>query len=248
LQWLQDPSEINGDNLNNTRCEANGHFRNKKQEYLRGKIKELATNSKNKNIRDLYRGINEFKSGYQPRNNLVKDKNGDLSDSLSVLNRWKNYFSQLLNVHNVSDVRQIEVHMAEPLVPGPSRLEVEIAFAKLKKYKSPGSDQILAEMIQAGGEILLSVIHKLINSVWNKEELPDQWKESTIVSVHKKGDKTDCNNYRGISLLPTLCKILLNILLSRLSPYIDETIGDHQCRFRRNRFSFICLFIPSIIH
>jgi hypothetical protein len=60
----------------------------------------------------------------------------------------------------------------------------------LKKYKSPGSDEISADMIQAGGEILLSVIHKLINSVWNKEELPDQWKESIIVPIHKKGDKT----------------------------------------------------------
>jgi hypothetical protein len=77
-------------------------------------------------------------------------------------------------VHNVSDVRQIEVHTAEPLVPGPSCLEVEIAIAKLKKYKQPSSDQIPVELIQAGGEILLSVIHKLINSIWNKEELPDQ--------------------------------------------------------------------------
>jgi hypothetical protein len=68
-------------------------------------------------------------------------------------------------VHNVSDVRQIEVHSAEPLVPGPSRLEVEIAIAKLKKYKSPGSDQIPAELIQAGGEILLCEIHKPINCV-----------------------------------------------------------------------------------
>jgi hypothetical protein len=91
-----------------------------------------------------------------------------------ILNRWKNYFSQLLNVHSVSDVRQIELHTAEPLVPGPSHLEVEIAIAKLKKYKSPGSDQIPAELIQAGGEMLLSAIHKLINPVWNTEELPDQ--------------------------------------------------------------------------
>jgi hypothetical protein len=62
-----------------------------------------------------------------------------LADSQNIVNRWKNYFSHLLNVHNVSDFRQIEVHTAEPLVPGPSRLEVEIAIAKLKKYKSPGS-------------------------------------------------------------------------------------------------------------
>jgi hypothetical protein len=110
-------------------------------------------------------------------------------------------------VHNVSDVRQIEVHTAEPLVPGPSRREVQIAIAKFKKYNSPGSDQIPAELIQAGGEILLSEIHKLINSLCNKEELPDQWKESIIVPVHKKGDKTDCNNYRGISLLSASYKI-----------------------------------------
>jgi hypothetical protein len=80
------------------------------------------------------------------------------------LNAWKNYFSQLLNVHD-SDIRQVKVQTAEPLVPGPSRVEVEIAIAKLKKYNSPGSDQILEELIQAGGEILLSAIHKLINSV-----------------------------------------------------------------------------------
>jgi hypothetical protein len=71
----------------------------------------------------------------------VKDENGDMfADSHNILNRWKNYFSQLMNEHNVSDVRHIEVHTAEPLVPGPSRLEVQIAI-KLKKYKSPGSDK-----------------------------------------------------------------------------------------------------------
>jgi hypothetical protein len=65
VQWLQDPSEINGDNVN------------EKREYLKYRINELATNSKNKSIRDLYRGINYFKRGYQPTNNLVKDENGD---------------------------------------------------------------------------------------------------------------------------------------------------------------------------
>jgi hypothetical protein len=75
-----------------------------------------------------------------------------------------------LNVHNVSVLRQIEIHRAEPLVPGPSHLEFEISTAKLKKYKSPGSDQIPAELYQAGGEPLVSVIHKLITSILNKED------------------------------------------------------------------------------
>jgi hypothetical protein len=85
--------------------------------------------------------------------------------------------------------------MAEPLVPEPSLVKVEIAIGKLKSYKSPGTDQILAKLIKAGGETLNSEIHRLICSIWNKEELPQQWKESVIVPIYKKGDKTDCNNY-----------------------------------------------------
>jgi hypothetical protein len=69
-----------------------------------------------------------------------------------------------LNAHIVSDARQIEIRTTEPLVLGPSRLEVEIGIAELIKYKSPGSDQIPAERIKAGSEILLYLIHKLINS------------------------------------------------------------------------------------
>jgi hypothetical protein len=74
------------------------------------------------------------------------------------------------------------------------------------------------DQIPAGGETLLSSIHTLVNSVWNEEELPDQWKESIIVPIHKQSDKTDCNNYCGISLLSTSYKILSNILLSRSRP------------------------------
>jgi hypothetical protein len=73
--------------------------------------------------------------------------------------------------------------------------------------------------------------------IWNKEELPHQWKES-IVPIHKKGEKTDCSNYRGISLWSNSYKILSNILLSRLIPYADEIIGDHQGGFLRNRVRY----------
>jgi hypothetical protein len=93
--------------------------------------------------------------------------------------------------------------------------QCQFAIAKLKSYKSPGNDQILAELIQAGGEILSFKIHKLINSIWNKgKKMPDEWKEAIIVPIYKKGDKTDCSNYRGISLLSTSYKIVSNILLS----------------------------------
>jgi hypothetical protein len=142
-----------------------------------------------------------------------------------------------LNLHEFNDVRQAEIHTAEPLVPEPSAFEVELAIEKLKSHKSPGTDQIPAELIKAGSRTIRCAIHKLIISIRNKEELPEEWKESIIVPIYKKGDKTDCNNYRGILLLPTTYKILSNILLSRLIPYAEEVIGDHQCGFRRNRLT-----------
>jgi hypothetical protein len=69
---------VNQDNLRNVRREASSHFRNKKREYLKGKINEIELHRKNKNIRNLYRGKTEFKKGYQPKPNLVKDERGDL--------------------------------------------------------------------------------------------------------------------------------------------------------------------------
>jgi hypothetical protein len=137
LQWLQNPNQINRDNLQNLRHETSRIFRNKKREYLKGKINELETNNKNKNMRDLYRGINEFKKGYQPRINIIKDENGNLlADHQSILNRWKNFFDQVLNICGVHNVRQKDIRTVEPLVLEPSLVKVEIAIGKLKSYKS----------------------------------------------------------------------------------------------------------------
>jgi hypothetical protein len=198
----------------------------------------------------------------------VEDDKGDLvADSHSILARCRNYFSQVLNVHGVNEVRQTEirVHTAEelvecsrvrsvktqliqaekhqdgpnkikePLVPEPIASEVKFAIEHLKSHKSQGFDQIPVEMIKAGGKTIRCEIHKRIISIWNNEELPEKRKESIIVPNYKKGDKTDCSNYRRISLLPTTYKILSNILLSRLTPYAEEITGYHQRGFRRSR-------------
>jgi len=114
------------------------------------------------------------------------------------LARWRNHFSQLFNVHGVGSITQTEIHTAEPRVPVPRAVEFEMAIEKLKGHKSPGTDQIQAELIKAGGRTIRYEIHKLIISIWNKEECPEEWKQSIIVPIYKKGDKTDCNNYRGI--------------------------------------------------
>jgi hypothetical protein len=90
-------------------------------------------------------------------------------------------------VLRVSDVRQIKIRVALLLGPDSSPFEVEITVTKLKKYKSPGSDQIPAELILAGSEILWSEILKLVYSIWNMEEWRDQWKKAIIVPVSSQG-------------------------------------------------------------
>jgi len=110
---------------------------------LKAKFEELETNSKTKNIRDFYRGVNDFKKGHQPRTNILKDEKGDLfADSHSILAR-------LFSLHGVNDVRQMEIHTTEPLVPEPSAFEIELVIEKLKSHKSPGIDQIPVDIIQA---------------------------------------------------------------------------------------------------
>jgi hypothetical protein len=107
-----------------------------------------------------------------------------LADPHNILNRWKNYLCQLLNGGGVNGVRQAEMHRVEPLIPEP--FEVEISIERLKRYKSSGIDQILAELFQAECNTLSSEVHKLINSVWNKGELLQQWKKSITVRIYKK--------------------------------------------------------------
>jgi hypothetical protein len=99
--------------------------------------------------------------------------------------KWRNHFYQTLNEHGFIDVRQNKVQKAEPLVHKPSVFDVETTIEKLKRHESPGIDQIPTELIKAGGRAIRSQIHKLINSIWNKEELSKQWKESIIVHIYE---------------------------------------------------------------
>jgi hypothetical protein len=97
---------------------------------------------------------------FQTRNNLLKDRIDHLlANSHNILNWCKFYICTFFNVRNCSDVRQKEIHTIELLIPDPTQLEAEIAIAELIKFKSTGSGQIPAEMIQTGGKILVSVIH-----------------------------------------------------------------------------------------
>jgi hypothetical protein len=118
---------------------------------------------------------------------MVKDEKDDLvTESLTILTRLRNHFSQLLNVLGFSDVRRNELHTAEPLVPEPSAFEVELAIEKLKRDVSPGIDQIPAELIKAGGRhFVLRSIKLLILSGIRRNCLRIGRSQSLYVAIRR---------------------------------------------------------------
>jgi hypothetical protein len=112
-------------------------------------------------------GIIYFKKHYQCRTSIVKNGKGDLvTDSRSILVRWRNHFSELFNVHGVSDIRQTEIHTAEPLVPELSAFEFEKAVERLKRHIM-SIDLIPVEQFAVRSQNLR------LKCIWNKEELLD---------------------------------------------------------------------------
>ena len=121
-------------------------FRRKKRDYMKAKVNKLEENSKNKNNRQMCKGINEFKKGYQPRAYVIKKYNGTIvADTTSILSRWEQFISNLLNVNHSSSHEDSEVYTAEPDIPEPSLIEIELAIDMLNRHQDTEVDHIPSE-------------------------------------------------------------------------------------------------------
>ena len=125
----------------------------------------------------------------------------------------------------------------------PTFLEVLSAVRTLKN-NSPGSDNIPAELLKQGGYLCTRTLHHYITKVWADENIPQQWRDVSIVTIFKnKGDKVVCGNHRGISLLAVAGKVLAKVMLQRLIKNITESIlPESQCGFRKNRSTVDMVF------
>ena len=138
MNWLHKQNEVNLEQLGSIRREITRLLKNKKREYLREKINDLEMNAKNRNIRELYQGIRVERKGFQARSNVFRNGNGDMiADSRSILNRWKNYFDQLLNVHAEQDIED-DLQTAEILIKTQCNSNIHFTlirytFGRLKK-------------------------------------------------------------------------------------------------------------------
>ncbi|CAD7087998.1 unnamed protein product [Hermetia illucens] len=150
---------------------------------------------------------------------------------MGILERWVEYFDELLNNQNIGELEVPPTEDDGQILPPPSLGETVRAIHRLKNHKSPGADGITAELVKYGGDQLHQVVHQLVLKVWDSESMPDDWQRGIICLIHKKGDITQCSNYRGITLLSTIYKIFSTILLGRIAPYAQNIIGPYQRGF-----------------
>ena len=113
--------------------------------------------------------------------------------------------------------------------------EVRKAVKQMKCNTASGGDGIPAEVYKHGGTALVRHLHSIFLKIWKNEEVPQELKVASIVTIFKKESRTECGNYRGISLLSVAGKILAKVLLNRLQPLSESNIPETQCGFRPGR-------------
>jgi hypothetical protein len=218
--------------------------RKKKREYEQNEIQDIVEAAEMHDSRIMYKKVNALRTEYKPHTTSCLDREGNiLCDRTRVLQRWVEYFDELLNEgSNEASDNQQQVLTAEPYIEEPTYQETVDAILKLKNNKAPGLDGLPAELFKYGGPDLWNEIHKLIIDIWSREDLPVHWKTGILCPLHKKGNRLVCSNYRGIVLLNTAYKIFAHVLHARLLPYAEQQVGEYQCGFRRNRSTIDHLF------
>jgi hypothetical protein len=190
-----------------------------KRKFINEILEEAEKDRLQGKIRNFFKTIGRYKD-FNPTLKAIKGRNGDmLIESSDRVKRWKEYFIYLLNAEiPVNPIGNTQYQTAESMISEITLEEVKTAINSLKNWKAPESDEIPAELIKYGGEEMHKVIFEICQKIWKEEQMSEDWKKAVIIPIHKKGDKTKCGNYRGISLLNSAYKIFSKVLLNRISP------------------------------
>jgi hypothetical protein len=179
----------------------------------------------------------------------MKSANGlTVSSTDDIINRWKEHYETLLNIHSNVDLDNIsalipQYNVNNDLDIPPSLEETKNAIREMKSNKATGVDSIASEAFKYGGDILISKFHELIILIWETQSIPQDFKDSIITNIYKgKGDRSECGNYRGISLLCVGGKILGKIMCNRFKTFMENFLPESQAGFRPKRGTTDMLF------
>ena len=124
-----------------------------------------------------------------------------------------------------------------------TKLEIKNAIKDMKNGKAAGIDNITVGMMKAGINITVDVLHDLLSLIWEEERIPEDWCKGLIVKLPKKGDLTNCGNWRGITLMPTAAKVMGKVIIKRISRGVDKKLRKEQAGFRSGRSTIEQIFV-----
>lgn len=252
LQNNLTPSEKKSvtDNYKAVKSHTQNALRNMEDGWWNDLADEMQTAADAKDTKTFY---NLLGKAYGPRKSSVtplKSKDGSTllgkSDDISL--RWKEHFSDLLNIPSEVDMPFINSLDQKPIIDHlssrPSLDEVKQSIKRLNIGKAPGSDGILPELFVHGGDHLHSIMHSYICKIWSEDSVPDDWVNAIMIPIFKnKGLREECGNYRGIALLVAAGKILAGIILHRLNTFVaPNVLPEAQCGFRSMRGTVDMIF------
>ena len=178
----------------------------------------------------------------------VRDTQGNmLTEPDAQLGRWREHFHGVLNLPSHVAPETIAAVPDSPvrqdMAAEPTLEEVQKAVHKLSSNKTAGKDEITAEMMKAGGPAVMQELHQLVVAVWRSEAVPQEWIDAVIIPLPKKGDKTLCDNWRGISLLSVAGKVFVKVIERRLAEFSEGVLSETQAGFRRGRGCTDMIFV-----
>ena len=220
-----------------------------KENWIDEQCQSIEDNLKKNNSKKAYQLVKDLTSTKKVRTSTIQNKDGkSLTEDQDILKRWTEYYSELYNYTATGDSAVLQVPTATSNDNYPIlREEVEAAVKSLKKGKSAGVDNIPGELVQAGGEAMISALLTICNKVWQTGEWPPTWTQSLVITLPKKGNLQLCQNYRTINLICHPNKVMLKILLNRLKPQAEWIITEEQAGFRAGRSTTEQIFNLRII-
>uniref|UniRef100_A0A8D8TV43 Craniofacial development protein 2 n=1 Tax=Cacopsylla melanoneura TaxID=428564 RepID=A0A8D8TV43_9HEMI len=219
-------------------------LRQKKREHFNNILSEAQDDFQHHRSRQLHQNVKKATNNYKKREIFVKDKQGNIvTNEKDISKRWTEYFSELLEANEPEgELEYTYPDTVENEMPIPTAEEIQDIISKLKNNKASGEDEIYAEFVKNGGQELVFRTTHLIQQIWEREKIPDEWRVALITPILKKNDPLICDNYRGISLLNVTYKIMSILLLNRLLPYSEDLIGEYQTGFRKGRSTLDHIF------
>ena len=163
-------------------------------------------------------------------------KNGnDVTNRREILEEITNFYRELYKNDFANVIIDVEIEEEEKENPTPEILkgEVQLAIREMKNNRSPGEDEIICEMLKAGGETLIEMLTKIFNRILNCGQIPHEWRNADVVVIYKKGCSKNIKNYRPISLLSHLYKVFTRVLQRRIKQTLEWNQPREQAGFRK---------------